>query len=328
MCRESACLSFRNGRFRSSRSSAACRDVEVDELLKVGFFQDCGHEFLACLAGYLEIEMFAEGATIVKEGERGHKLYYLLWGSVDILAGPDMKKVAALSSGNIFGEMALFSHCKRQATVRAKEFCDCRVIGMVTFQAMLHRFPAEHRLFKDLAAKRRKERSHAAESGPTRLPGLCPKDGMHGDAVRRRSKGRSGGRAWRLATNGATLQCYCSRDARDRPAERAVTLGAGCSDGASEDRRTAQLSTPPSTCSTVASSVPARATRARRDCSQCLRFANSRRPELPPAALPPCSMVNRLGAIRIALGATSIQSRPASSHSSVATPRTELPPSM
>lgn len=102
----------------------------------------------------LNIEVFPPGAHIISEGEHGEKMYFLHRGEVEILVGPQETKVATLSDGNVFGEMALFGSCKRTATVRARESCDCRVIHHRVFGQILRSFPSELKFFRGMAAER------------------------------------------------------------------------------------------------------------------------------------------------------------------------------
>eukprot|EP00932_Pfiesteria_piscicida_P013389 SRR837773.24944.p2 GENE.SRR837773.24944~~SRR837773.24944.p2 ORF type:complete len:155 (-),score=60.90 SRR837773.24944:184-591(-) len=84
----------------------------------------------------------------------GEKMYFLHRGEVEILIGAGQTKVAQLSDGNVFGEMAVFGSAKRAATVRAMESCDCRVIHHRVFSGILKKFPKEHEFFMQLYAER------------------------------------------------------------------------------------------------------------------------------------------------------------------------------
>jgi len=81
-------------------------------------------------------------------------MYFMYRGEVEVLIGPDEKRVATLQDGSLFGEMALLGNGKRAATIRAIEVSDCRVIHATAFHTCLKRFPKERKYFDQLAQER------------------------------------------------------------------------------------------------------------------------------------------------------------------------------
>ena len=68
------------------------------------------------------------GETVIRQGERGDSLYLIARGVVAVLIAVDGKpseRVASLHAGEFFGEMALLTAERRNATVRA--VTDCQV---------------------------------------------------------------------------------------------------------------------------------------------------------------------------------------------------------
>lgn len=61
--------------------------------------------------------VYADGETIVVEGEAGDHMFVIQAGKVEVVRGE--LRLAVLSAGDFFGEMALFSREVRSATVRA-----------------------------------------------------------------------------------------------------------------------------------------------------------------------------------------------------------------
>lgn len=105
------------------------------------------------------------------EGELGDKFYVLNVGKVEVLSGQNV--VAVLEGGNVFGEMTLLGVSNvRSATIRALEFCDCRVITNRSFQRALQLFSDEKAFFDGLAMQRRtdlhRKMSEAGDSPPGR----------------------------------------------------------------------------------------------------------------------------------------------------------------
>lgn len=79
-------------------------------------------ELKAVLGGAMEVRAYAAGELIVAEGAPGDSMFALVEGSAGIFRGfgtPTQKRVAELSSGDIFGEVALLSGAPRVATVAA-----------------------------------------------------------------------------------------------------------------------------------------------------------------------------------------------------------------
>ena len=84
------------------------------------------------IAEIVEIEEYAPGDEIIREGEIGDALYVIESGEVEIIkqvSGAGTKKIATLSGeislisqheGGFFGEMALLDTEPRSATVRAE----------------------------------------------------------------------------------------------------------------------------------------------------------------------------------------------------------------
>eukprot|EP00429_Kryptoperidinium_foliaceum_P047353 CAMPEP_0176117410 /NCGR_PEP_ID=MMETSP0120_2-20121206/58985_1 /TAXON_ID=160619 /ORGANISM="Kryptoperidinium foliaceum, Strain CCMP 1326" /LENGTH=389 /DNA_ID=CAMNT_0017451703 /DNA_START=63 /DNA_END=1232 /DNA_ORIENTATION=+ len=142
-------------RFQSTTSKAlSTQGFGHQCLARSKFFGDRDQTFLMTISREFSIEVFAPGANIMLEGDHGDKMYFLHRGEVEILIGPQETRVATLSDGNVFGEMALFGHSRRSATVRARESCDCRVISHKVFGQILKSFPTELKFFRAVAAER------------------------------------------------------------------------------------------------------------------------------------------------------------------------------
>jgi len=81
-------------------------------------------------------------------------MYFLNHGIVEVLVGPNEEKVAELTDGNLFGEMALLGGHRRASTIKAKEFCDCRVVHSRPFASIMKRFPKEQEHFREIYRER------------------------------------------------------------------------------------------------------------------------------------------------------------------------------
>lgn len=67
--------------------------------------------------------VYSDGQVIVHQGDTGDCMYEIQKGRVEVIREKDGKEVrlAVLSKGDFFGEMALFEREARSATVRALE---------------------------------------------------------------------------------------------------------------------------------------------------------------------------------------------------------------
>lgn len=82
---------------------------------------------------------FAAGDTIIKEGEEGKDLFFLLQGEAfaqKVIDGAP-KEVMQYKSGDYFGELALLRNEPRAASVLAKTDCTCAKMDRHSFKRML-----------------------------------------------------------------------------------------------------------------------------------------------------------------------------------------------
>jgi CRP-like cAMP-binding protein len=82
---------------------------------------------------------YAPGDVIFAEGDPGDKMYVIRSGEVEILL--DGRVLEVLTSGGIFGEMALIDGAARVATARAKTACEVAPISEKTFLFLVHETP-------------------------------------------------------------------------------------------------------------------------------------------------------------------------------------------
>jgi CRP-like cAMP-binding protein len=112
-------------------------------------FRELDSDSIEALTRELDVDLFAEGDVLMKEGATGSKMFFLLHGSVDISQGG--QHIASLGAGSFVGEMACLGlSSKRTCTVVASEFCDCRSISEIPLKAFLNRYPKvrDHLVFQ------------------------------------------------------------------------------------------------------------------------------------------------------------------------------------
>ena len=112
---------------------------KVEALRKISLFERLNYPELVKALNIAQLVRYAEGDTIIREGEEGECMYILLSGRVEVLANDLVFKV--LEKGGHFGEMSLIDKDVRSATVRAAENCDLLVIHRTDFFHLLNQEP-------------------------------------------------------------------------------------------------------------------------------------------------------------------------------------------
>ena len=108
-------------------------------------FAKISDELKQQIAEHLEIKYFRQDEDIVLEDTPSEGLYIIQQGRVQVLKRNEELHlsigIAKLSTGESFGEMALLTGERRNATVRALEDCSCYFLSNETFAKLLKSFP-------------------------------------------------------------------------------------------------------------------------------------------------------------------------------------------
>ena len=113
-------------------------------LQKVDFFYNLNFGELDELIKALKKRKVRQGETIIKQGEIGDKFYIIGSGEVSVHIKKGFggaKKVATLTTGDFFGEMALVTDLPRTATVIAEEPTELFVLYKADFKKILMKNP-------------------------------------------------------------------------------------------------------------------------------------------------------------------------------------------
>jgi cation transporter-like permease len=119
--------------------------VTREELLsKVSFFQNLPADDLSALGRRMDEDHFAAGQIILREGDKGARLYIIEEGTVEISYGEGKRHVelARLGVGKYFGELSLFDDAPRSATVRAIEPATVLTLDRDDFVDFIKKDPA------------------------------------------------------------------------------------------------------------------------------------------------------------------------------------------
>ncbi|MDJ0739642.1 MAG: MMPL family transporter [Gammaproteobacteria bacterium] len=101
-----------------------------------------------------EVRRFAAGQLIIEEGTEGAEMYVVLEGSVEARKRRDdgsVDHLRLMRSGDLFGEVAPLSGCRRTADVVAREDCRVLILSWRRIERLTHLYPIlAFRLFRNL----------------------------------------------------------------------------------------------------------------------------------------------------------------------------------
>ena len=131
-----------------------------DLVTAVPFFQGLGAAAIADIVRLLRAREVAEGTIIVRVGEPGDAMYFIVSGevTVQLTCEPLM-----LGPGSFFGEMALLFGMPRSATVTVNKPSVLLVLDIADFRELAGRRPEVVNLIEiEGQAAARRERRHGA----------------------------------------------------------------------------------------------------------------------------------------------------------------------
>jgi voltage-gated potassium channel len=109
-----------------------------DLVAMVPFFRELGAAAIADIVRLMETRYVAEGTVIVRQGELGDAMYFIVSGAVNVELDPEP---VILSDGSFFGEMALLFGAPRSATVVATKPSVLLVLDIADFRVLAGRRP-------------------------------------------------------------------------------------------------------------------------------------------------------------------------------------------
>jgi hypothetical protein len=136
--------------------SMSARGEEIDmgmslserifHLKKIAIFEGLYVGELAAIGSIAEVISYSAGEVVLKEGERGEAMYLIIEGDVTVSKegktekGPSVE-LARISTGDYFGEMALFEEAPRSATIRTVGPSRFLVLHKREFTEMVREYP-------------------------------------------------------------------------------------------------------------------------------------------------------------------------------------------
>jgi CRP-like cAMP-binding protein len=129
-----------------------------DGLVRIELFKSLSEEELDRLAKSVKVAPFTAGEVVTRQDAKANWLYVLTNGQVEIRVNlPDgsTNRVHSLSAPDFFGEMALITGGRREASVIALSDCECLRVDRSAFGALLERRPEIAREVAEVLAQRR-----------------------------------------------------------------------------------------------------------------------------------------------------------------------------
>jgi glutaminase len=103
-------------------------------------FDGLSADEIEVIGGRLKKQAYRQGETIIKQGEPASQLYLLAQGQVSInitLPEGKIKRLATLSPGLVFGEMAWIERSERSAAATVDADALCYKLDIADFDAMM-----------------------------------------------------------------------------------------------------------------------------------------------------------------------------------------------
>jgi CRP/FNR family transcriptional regulator, cyclic AMP receptor protein len=96
--------------------------ADAETLRQIAIFADCENVHLQVLAFASERQNFAQGAPIIKQGDRAKSAYLILSGTAEIRQrrGLEFRAVAIADPGSLLGEVAMIGRTSYAITAIAK----------------------------------------------------------------------------------------------------------------------------------------------------------------------------------------------------------------
>ena len=116
------------------------RDAKIDLLAAVPLFANCSKSELQRISSLADELDLADGATLIREGERGREFIVVAEGTVRVTRNG--RHLRDLGAGDFIGEIALVADVPRTATVTATSPVRLLVVTDRAFRGLLGEMPS------------------------------------------------------------------------------------------------------------------------------------------------------------------------------------------
>ncbi len=128
------------------------RDRKIELIARAPLFAGCSKKEVARIASLADEVDIPAGRALTHERRTGREFCVLISGSADVRKAN--KKIATLSDGDFFGEIALILDAPRSATVSATTPVRLLVIERRAFQSLMEEVPSiQTKVLQALAAR-------------------------------------------------------------------------------------------------------------------------------------------------------------------------------
>ena len=123
-------------------------------------------KFLDSLQEKLQLTSLPAGAIVVRKGEVGESMFFILSGRVRIFDSFDKPPLASLGAGKYFGEAALLTSEPRNAFIQAFKPVQLFALSRHGLEAVLAKFPRVKSVLEQETQRRREATKTASSQGP------------------------------------------------------------------------------------------------------------------------------------------------------------------
>uniref|UniRef100_A0A8C0BWX0 Cyclic nucleotide gated channel subunit beta 3 n=1 Tax=Buteo japonicus TaxID=224669 RepID=A0A8C0BWX0_9AVES len=149
-------------------------DVNFAIVNKVDLFKGCDTQMIYDMLLRLKSIVYLPGDFVCKKGEIGREMYIIKQGEVQVLGGPDGKKVlVTLRAGAVFGEISLLAAGggnRRTADVVAHGFANLFILDKKTLNEILLHYPDSEKLLMKKAKVLLKTKGKPPPGPPVQQP--------------------------------------------------------------------------------------------------------------------------------------------------------------
>lgn len=115
--------------------------LKKDVIEKVSIFNNASEGFKREISLLLKPVFLTPGDYIFKAGDEADKMYFVVNGELNVLVDNDNKILSTMTSGDFFGEIALFKNQNRTASIKAISYCDIYSLDKQSFDKVINRYP-------------------------------------------------------------------------------------------------------------------------------------------------------------------------------------------
>eukprot|EP01063_Lacrimia_lanifica_P019661 TRINITY_DN2711_c0_g1_i1.p1 TRINITY_DN2711_c0_g1~~TRINITY_DN2711_c0_g1_i1.p1 ORF type:complete len:1074 (+),score=364.89 TRINITY_DN2711_c0_g1_i1:129-3350(+) len=159
--------------------------VRVKFICKVPMFASQSIQCLVALANGLANVVYEPEQVIIRAGDEGREMYFLSHGFLSVLL-PSGEHVSVIRPGGFFGEVALLTRAKRNATIRTLTYCDLFRLMKDKFLEIMAKYPALENTVKEEVSRRQLQNAQAEKTkdgGEKDAPAPAKPDGAAPDGA-------------------------------------------------------------------------------------------------------------------------------------------------